>query len=131
MKKRAASILILFGLLPGILHAQMQVRVEPVVLAPIVEELPLSGSVLSPRYSNLTTQVSGLVLEHLRDLAVFFTDVRRVLRPTGRAVVSAMHPAMFARGSQARFTDPDSGDCSSSGLARAASSERRASGASS
>lgn len=53
--------------------------------------------------------VSGLVLEHLRDLPAFFTAANRVLKPTGRAVVSAMHPAMFLRGSQARFTDPDSG----------------------
>ena len=54
--------------------------------------------------------VSGLVLEHLRDLAEFFAEARRVLRPGGRAVVSAMHPSMFLRGSQARFTDPDSGE---------------------
>jgi malonyl-CoA O-methyltransferase len=54
--------------------------------------------------------VSGLVLEHLRELAPFFTEARRVLRPGGRAVVSAMHPAMFLRGSQARFTDPGSGE---------------------
>jgi malonyl-CoA O-methyltransferase len=54
--------------------------------------------------------VSGLVLEHLRDLAVFFGEARRVLRPGGRSVVSAMHPAMFLRGSQARFTDPASGE---------------------
>ncbi len=53
--------------------------------------------------------VSGLVLEHLRDLSRFFAEVRRVLRPSGRAVVSAMHPAMFLRDSRARFTDPDSG----------------------
>jgi len=54
--------------------------------------------------------VSGLVLEHLHDLNVFFGETRRVLRPTGRAVVSAMHPGMFDRGSQARFTDPESGE---------------------
>jgi ubiquinone/menaquinone biosynthesis C-methylase UbiE len=53
--------------------------------------------------------VSGLVLEHLRDLQRFFHEARRVLRLGGRAVVSAMHPAMFLRGSQARFTDPYSG----------------------
>ena len=52
--------------------------------------------------------VSGLVLEHLRDLPAFFGEVRRVLRADGRAVVSAMHPAMFLRDSRARFTDPDS-----------------------
>ena len=54
--------------------------------------------------------VSGLVLEHLRDLSRFFAEAHRVMRPFGRAVVSAMHPAMFLRGSQARFTDPDSGE---------------------
>ena len=54
--------------------------------------------------------VSGLVLEHLRDLDAFFAEAHRVLKPQGRAVVSAMHPAMFLRGSRARFTDPDSGE---------------------
>ena len=54
--------------------------------------------------------VSGLVLEHLQNLAGFFREARRVVRPDGRAIVSAMHPAMFLRGSQARFTDPDSGE---------------------
>lgn len=54
--------------------------------------------------------VSGLVLEHLRDLAPSFAEARRVLKPGGRAVVSAMHPAMYLRGAHARFTDPASGE---------------------
>ena len=54
--------------------------------------------------------VSGLVLEHLRVLDCFFAEIKRVLKADGRAVVSAMHPAMFLRGSQARFTDPSSGE---------------------
>ena len=54
--------------------------------------------------------VSGLVLEHLRHLDGFFPEAHRVLRSEGRAGVSAMHPAMFLRGSQARFTDPASGE---------------------
>jgi malonyl-CoA O-methyltransferase len=54
--------------------------------------------------------VSGLLLEHLRELGGFFAEARRVLRPGGRAVVSAMHPAMFMRGAWARFTDPASGE---------------------
>ena len=66
------------------------------------EPLPL-------RDASFDAVVSGLVLEHLRDLPRFFAEAHRVLRPSGRAAVSAMHPAMFLRGSQARFTDPDSG----------------------
>lgn len=54
--------------------------------------------------------VSGLVLEHLRDLRFVFGEARRVLKPGGRAVVSAMHPAMFLKGVKARFTDPVSGE---------------------
>ena len=54
--------------------------------------------------------VSGLVLEHLRELDGFFSEIRRVLRPGGRAVVSTMHPAMFLLGTQARFTDPATGE---------------------
>lgn len=54
--------------------------------------------------------VSGLVLEHLPELSAFFAESRRVLRPGGGAVVSAMHPAMFLKGVQARFTDPASGE---------------------
>jgi ubiquinone/menaquinone biosynthesis C-methylase UbiE len=54
--------------------------------------------------------VSGLVLEHLREVGGFFAEAHRVLRPGGRAVVSAMHPAMFLRGKQAAFTDPVSGE---------------------
>jgi len=54
--------------------------------------------------------VSGLVLEHLRELDGFFAEIARVLKPARRAVVSSMHPAMFLRGSQARFTDPATGE---------------------
>jgi len=54
--------------------------------------------------------VSGLVLEHIRDLSFFFSQASRVLNTGGGLVVSAMHPAMFLRGTQARFTDPNSGD---------------------
>lgn len=54
--------------------------------------------------------VSGLVLEHVHDLQLFFSEARRMLKPTGRTVVTAMHPAMCLRGTQARFTDPDSGE---------------------
>lgn len=50
--------------------------------------------------------ISGLVLEHLEDLPSFFAEAFRVLREGGIAVFSTLHPSMFLRGSQARFTDP-------------------------
>ncbi len=75
------------------------------------EPLPLGDA-------SFDAAVSGLVLEHLRDLGAFFTEVRRVLRPSGQAVVSAMHPAMFLRDSRARFTDPDTGAIEAPGSVR-------------
>ena len=54
--------------------------------------------------------VSGLVLEHLDDLDLFFAEIHRVVKPLWRAIVSGMHPVMFLRGSQARFIDTVSGD---------------------
>ena len=54
--------------------------------------------------------VNGLVLEHLNNFVAFFVEMRRVLKPRGRAIISTLHPAMFLRGSQARFTDPETGE---------------------
>jgi malonyl-CoA O-methyltransferase len=54
--------------------------------------------------------VSGLVLEHLSDLDALFAEIHRVLKPAGRSLVSAMHPAMFLRASKAHFIDPMSGE---------------------
>ena len=53
--------------------------------------------------------VCGLVLEHVVDLGRFFGELRRICRPDGWIVVSAMHPAMMLRGITARFIDPATG----------------------
>lgn len=53
--------------------------------------------------------VCGLVLEHVADLNLLFSEMGRVCRPGGVIVVSAMHPAMMLRGITARFTDPKTG----------------------
>jgi malonyl-CoA O-methyltransferase len=50
-----------------------------------------------------------LVGEHIADLPGCFRELRRLCRPGGRVVFSAMHPAMMLRGVQARFIDPDTG----------------------
>ena len=86
--------------------ARARGKVDPAAVRFVVHDLhdplPLGDA-------SFDAAVSGLVLEHLRDLPAFFRETRRVLRPGGRAVVSAMHPAMFLRESRARFTDPDTG----------------------
>lgn len=53
--------------------------------------------------------ISCLVLEHVKDLGGFFRQLARLVKPRGRVVVSAMHPAMFLKGTSARFTDPATG----------------------
>jgi malonyl-CoA O-methyltransferase len=53
--------------------------------------------------------LSCLVLEHLEDVGSFFAECRRICRPRGFVLVSAMHPAMMLRGIQARFVDPATG----------------------
>ena len=74
-----------------------------IIVHDLHEPLPLEDT-------SFDAVVSGLVLEHIRDPRAFFMEAHRVLRPGARAVVSAMHPAMFLRDSRARFTDPDSGE---------------------
>lgn len=54
--------------------------------------------------------ISSLVLEHIPDLAHFFSEVRRIAAPKSHIFISAMHPAMLLRGTQANFTDPDSNE---------------------
>jgi ubiquinone/menaquinone biosynthesis C-methylase UbiE len=48
-----------------------------------------------------------LVLDHIGDLAGFFSECRRVCRPDGFLLVSAFHPALMLRGIQARFIVSD------------------------
>jgi len=50
-----------------------------------------------------------LVLDHIADLKGFFSELKRICKPTGFIVLSSMHPAMMLRGVQARFIEPASG----------------------
>lgn len=54
--------------------------------------------------------VSSLVLEHIENLGHFFSQVAKVLKPGGRAILTTMHPNMFLKGTQARFTNPVTGE---------------------
>jgi ubiquinone/menaquinone biosynthesis C-methylase UbiE len=51
----------------------------------------------------------ALVVDHIRELPDFFRELRRLCAREGRIVVTAMHPAMMLKGTQARFVDPDTG----------------------
>lgn len=77
----------------------------PVVLkqADLGERLPLNDA-------SCDLVLSSLVLEHIVDPRQFFSEVHRICRPGGRAVLSTMHPAMFLRNQQAHFVDAVSGD---------------------
>lgn len=53
--------------------------------------------------------VLGLVIEHVPALAEAFAELRRILAPGGRAIVSTLHPERTAEGQRARFIDPATG----------------------
>ncbi len=72
------------------------------VQADLASDLPL-------RNDGFDLVLSSLVLEHLERLDRLFAEAKRIGRPGGQFVVSAMHPDMFACGVQARFDDPSSG----------------------
>jgi malonyl-CoA O-methyltransferase len=50
-----------------------------------------------------------LVAEHIPDLIGLFQELRRLCRPDGFVVLSAMHPALMLRGVRPRFIDPTTG----------------------
>jgi malonyl-CoA O-methyltransferase len=54
--------------------------------------------------------LSSLVLEHIADLEMLFSEMRRVCRKDGWVLATAMHPAMMLIGRQACFRDPQTGD---------------------
>lgn len=54
--------------------------------------------------------VTTLVLEHVADLGAFFRSAHRVLRPGGLCYISELHPYKQLRGSQAKYTDADTGE---------------------
>ena len=51
--------------------------------------------------------IGNLVLEHVENLAPVYREAARVLKPGGQLFLCELHPYKQLRGSQARFTDPD------------------------
>jgi len=54
--------------------------------------------------------VSCLVLEHLPDLKLFFSEANRICKSGGLVYLTGMHPGMMLKGNEANFTDPVTGD---------------------
>ena len=54
--------------------------------------------------------VSCLVLEHIEDLSLFFSEANRVCKPEGIVYLTGMHPGMMLKGNEANFTDPVTGE---------------------
>lgn len=53
--------------------------------------------------------LSGLVVDHIPDVAAHFRELLRICRPDGFVVISVLHPAMMLKGVRARFKDPATG----------------------
>lgn len=53
--------------------------------------------------------VLGLVAEHVEDLATLINEVVRVLIPSGRCILSTLHPDRTAAGQMARYIDVETG----------------------
>lgn len=68
----------------------------------IADALPLESA-------SFDRVICCLVLEHIAEPEKLFRELKRICRPQGFIVVSAMHPAMMLRGISARFTDPETG----------------------
>jgi malonyl-CoA O-methyltransferase len=54
--------------------------------------------------------VTALVLEHIADLDTFFRRTAEALVGEGELLLSEIHPDRIAEGTQANFTDPDTGE---------------------
>ncbi len=53
--------------------------------------------------------VMGLIVEHIEPLGPVLREVARAARPSGRLLISALHPERTSGGQKARFIDPATG----------------------
>lgn len=53
--------------------------------------------------------IGNLVLEHVSNISIVFHEAQRVLRPNGTLFLCELHPFRQRLGSQAQYTDPQTG----------------------
>lgn len=71
----------------------------------LIESDFLAADVLKMQFFDAV--VAALVLEHIRELPMFFSAARRVLCPDGELHVSEIHPGRAAQGILAHFKTPE------------------------
>lgn len=78
--------------------------------APAIEVVAHDLSQGLPQADNIADLVTCcLVLEHLPELGLIFSEMARVARPGGRILISDFHPEMLRRGYHARFREAPEG----------------------
>jgi ubiquinone/menaquinone biosynthesis C-methylase UbiE len=105
LAERAASVLALDFSTEMLRHAQARVRSSRVrfVQHDVRFTWPLADA-------SVDLVLFALVLEHIEDLELIFTESARVLRSGGEIFLGELHPMRQLQGHQAQFTHPRTGD---------------------
>jgi malonyl-CoA O-methyltransferase len=70
----------------------------------------IEGDLLTANLSGFDAVVTALVLEHIADLDTFFLQASAALIANGKLFLSEIHPDRIAGGTQANFTDAQTGE---------------------
>jgi SAM-dependent methyltransferase len=91
-------------------HHVVGVDLTPEMLAVARDHFPVTEGdlgALPARSGAFDLAVCGLAVAHVADLAPVMAEIARILRPGGRAVISALHPFQAHLGWHAPFETPD------------------------
>ncbi|HVZ29582.1 MAG TPA: methyltransferase domain-containing protein [Asticcacaulis sp.] len=69
----------------------------------------IEGDLLTAQLTGFEAVVTALVLEHIADLNAFFSQASAALVASGKLFLSEIHPDRIAGGTQANFTDAETG----------------------
>jgi ubiquinone/menaquinone biosynthesis C-methylase UbiE len=105
LAEHAASVVAL-DLSPEML-AKARVRVSSTHVKFIEHDIQRTWPVAD---ESVNAVVGNLVLEHISNIRIIFHEAQRVLRPNGTLFLCELHPFRQRLGSQAQFTDAESGD---------------------